>query len=435
MDDGNNLQWMADDVQPLHVVVIGAGVIGATTAVALLQDGHRVTILDPGPPGGQQAASFGNGAFISPASIIPMSHPGIWRKVPGYLLDPAGPLTIRWRYLPRLAPWLWRFVMSGRSPAHVAHTAGALALLLRDAPALHSAIAETIGRPELIRRDGLVYAFTDRAAYEAEGPAWALRRKLGIAMVEMSEHDMRDCLPDLAARYRFGIRLPDGAHCTDPGGYVAAMVDWAVRRGAELQRSGATGFRVEQGRLRAVLCRDAELPCDRAVIANGIGAGALARLAGDRVPLESERGYQVEIADPPIRPEIPVMPQDGRMANVVTRGGFRAAGQVELASSRAAPDWRRADILLRHLQASWPALKDIPQTRITRWQGNRPSTPDGRPVIGSSTACADIVHAFGHGHIGLAAAPMTARLVAELLAGRASAAELSDFAPSRFRRD
>jgi D-amino-acid dehydrogenase len=110
----------------LHVVVIGAGIVGAATALELLRDGHRVTVLDPGPPGGAQAASFGNGAWLSPSSVVPMALPGLWRKVPGFLADPLGPLAIRWRYLPRLLPWLVRFLWAGRSVAAVARTASAL---------------------------------------------------------------------------------------------------------------------------------------------------------------------------------------------------------------------------------------------------------------------------------------------------------------------
>ena len=133
-----------------HIAVIGAGIIGATTALALVRDGHRVTILDPGQPGGVQAASYGNGAFLSPASIIPVSLPGLWKKVPGFLLDSNGPLTIRLASLPRLAPWLWRFVRAGETWARVERTAGALATLLDGAQDRHAALATSIGQPELI---------------------------------------------------------------------------------------------------------------------------------------------------------------------------------------------------------------------------------------------------------------------------------------------
>lgn len=417
-----------------HIVVIGAGIIGATAAQRLLAEGHRVTLIEPGRPGGEQAASHGNGAFLSPASIIPMSAPGLWRKVPGYLLDPSGALTIRWRHLPRLAPWLWRFLRAGATRTRVERTAAALAQLLKDAPQRHQRLADTIGRSDLIRQEGLVYAFRDRQEFLADELSWELRRKHGVAMQELEADALHQLLPELSPRYRFAILLTGGGHCTDPGGYVAALVGWARARGAELRQTRATGFDIRAGRLHAVRTEAGDIPCDGAVIACGVRSKPLAAAAGDRVPLEAERGYYVEIRDPAVSPRIPVMPQDGRMANVMTRGGLRASGQVELASADAPPDWRRADILLGHLRAAWPALaENTGAQQVARWQGNRPSTPDGRPVIAASSGCADIIHAFGHGHIGLVSAPMTAKLVADLVAHRAPGFDLGTFSATRFR--
>ena len=92
-----------------RVAVIGAGSVGLAAAIELLRDGHAVTIIEPALPGGEQSASYGNGTMLNPSSVIPMSAPGLWKKVPGFLTDPLGPLTIRWSYLPRLMPWLRRF--------------------------------------------------------------------------------------------------------------------------------------------------------------------------------------------------------------------------------------------------------------------------------------------------------------------------------------
>ncbi|MEI4485094.1 FAD-binding oxidoreductase [Frigidibacter sp. MR17.14] len=414
-----------------EVVVIGAGIVGAATALRLVQDGHRVTIVEPAEPGGPQAASHGNGAFLSPASIIPMSGPGLWRKVPGYLCDPAGALTIRWRHLPRLLPWLWRFLLSGWTEARVERTAAALNDLLQGAPSRHVALAEAIGRPELIRRDGLVYAFADRAALAGEALSWRLRRRFGVKTRELEAGELHARLPALADSYRFGLLVEDGGHCHDPGAYTAAIVAEAERRGARRVRAEATGFEIAGGRLRALVTAAGAIPCDAVVIAAGIRSKRLARAAGDRIPMESERGYHVEIAAPGIALSAPVMPQDGKMANTMTAGGLRASGQVELASEEAAPDWRRADILLGHLRRTWPGLATGGEIR--RWQGNRPSTPDGRPVIGPARACPQIVHAFGHGHIGLASSPMTAEIVAALIAGREPPIDIAPFSPDRFR--
>lgn len=414
-----------------HIVVIGAGIVGATTAEALIRDGHRVTLIEPGPPGGEQAASFGNGAFLSPASIIPMSMPGIWRKVPGYLLDPAGALTIRWRFLPRLMPWLLHFLLAGATRARVERTAATLADLLAGAPARHRDLADRIGRPDLIRQDGLIYAYADRAAFAADGLGWELRRRHGVKMRELDRAELDALVPSLSRHYGFGILLTDGAHCTDPGGYVAALAGWCQAEGATLLATRAIGFDIADGRLRAVLTETGPIACDGAVIAAGIRSRALAAAAGDRVPLESERGYHVEILHPAVTAAIPVLPADGRMANVQTRTGFRAAGQVEFASADAPPDWHRADILLEHLKTTWPRLGADPGA-VTRWQGNRPSTPDGKPVIGRSARSPDILHAFGHGHIGLVSAPMTATVIADLVAGRTPRMDITALSAARF---
>ncbi len=416
----------------LRVVVIGAGIVGAATAWELVKGGHAVTIVESGEPGGPQAASYGNGAWLSPASVVPMSMPGLWRKVPGFLLDRDGPLTIRWTMLPRLMPWLARFILAGATIGKVEATARALSSLLHDAPERHAALAAEIGQPGLIRRTGLLYAYPNREAFLAEALAWRLRRDNGVGWVELGARELHEREPALATRYAFGALVEAGAHCTDPGAYVAALAAHAVGHGAELRRAAATGFEIANGRLRNVLTSDGTIACDRAVIGAGIRSKDLARDAGDAVPLESERGYHVVIEGSGVVLETPVMPSDGKMANTSTRAGLRVSGQVELASVDAPPDWRRADILLSHALATYPALGGTKDVQFQRWIGHRPSTPDGRPVIASAFACRDIVHAFGHGHVGLAAGPVTGRLAADLAGGRTPGIDLRPFAATRF---
>src|SRR4051812_44038032 len=168
-----------------HTVVIGAGIVGACTALALLREGHQVTILEPGPPGGEQAASYGNGCWLSPMSVIPPAMPGLWKKVPGFLADPLGPLAIRWSYFPKVLPWLLRYLASGRTEARVQRTAFALRALLQGAPALHAALAEEAGVGALIERRGLMYIYPSRAEFEAEAMAWRIRRAVGVQWLEL----------------------------------------------------------------------------------------------------------------------------------------------------------------------------------------------------------------------------------------------------------
>ncbi|MFE3837294.1 NAD(P)/FAD-dependent oxidoreductase [Pseudogemmobacter sonorensis] len=420
---------------PGHAVVIGAGIVGVAVVHALLDDGWGVTLLDPGAPGGTQAASHGNGAFISPASIVPMSMPGVWRNVPGWLLDPLGPLTIRWRALPRLVPWLWRFLAAGRTEARVRRTAGILSGLLQDGPERHLKLAAAHGLDGMIRREGLVYAYPDRAAFEADALAWRLRRENGLEWQEVEGEALRALEPALGPGHRFAAVVAAGAHCSDPAGYVAALADAAILRGARHVRAAATGFRIDAGRLSAVETGAGvgAIECDRAVICAGIHSAGLARAAGDAVPLVSERGYHVQLPDAHGGPARPVLPSDGKMANTPLAGGLRASGQVELATTEAAPDWRRADILVDNLRRTYPGLR-FDAAKAIRWMGHRPSTPDGLPVIGRARASGQVLHAFGHGHVGLAGAPKTAAIVAALAGGRAPPIPADPFSAARFRR-
>jgi D-amino-acid dehydrogenase len=416
-----------------HVVVIGAGIIGAATALELLRDGHRVTILESGEPGGEQAASYGNGCWLSSSSVVPLSAPGIWRKVPGWLADPMGPLTIRWGYLPRMLPWLWQFVRSGSSVAKLQVTARALGPLVAQAPERHLALAREVGVAELIRREGLLYVFPDRAAFEAEAVAWQLRRENGVQWIELDENELRQCEPDLSRGYRFGVLVEEGGHCLDPGAYVAALVGAAVGQGAELRRARGTGFRLEGGRLQAVRMQQGEVGCDAAVIAAGARSGVLAATVGDRVPLETERGYHAVIEAPESWPRHPIMPSDGKMAMTMMAQGLRIAGQVELAGLEATPNWRRAEILRDYALRMWPGLpRNLPRERVKVWMGHRPSIADGLPCIGPASGCADVFHAFGHGHIGLAAGAATGRLVADLVGGKAGEIDPRPYGVGRF---
>ncbi|CAH0268552.1 FAD-binding oxidoreductase [Roseomonas sp. CECT 9278] len=416
-----------------HVAIIGAGIVGACCAIEALREGHRVTLIDPADPGGEQAASYGNGCWLSPMSVIPPAVPGLWKKLPKFLADPLGPLAIRWSYLPRVAPWLLRYLRAGWTWDRVAEAARALRPLVVDAPALHKALADEAGVGHLIERRGLIYIYPSRADFAAEAGAWKIRHEVGVRWMELDADELRQREPDLDRRYTFAVMVEEGGHCTDPGAYVAALVAHAVGQGATLRRARATGFKLEEGRLLAVQTDQGWVEADAAVIAAGAHAKPLAAMLGDRVPLETERGYHAELADPEVSPRHGLMPSDGKMSIMRTANGLRCAGQVEIAGLDAAPNWKRAEILRDHLISCFPGLpRDLPASRVKVWMGHRPSMPDGKPCLGLASATPDVVHAFGHGHTGLVAGARTGRIVAALLAGRAPGISITPFDPRRF---
>ncbi|KAF1022159.1 MAG: D-amino acid dehydrogenase 1 [Paracidovorax wautersii] len=411
----------AIDAGRRHVVVIGAGVVGVASAIEALRAGLAVTLLDPHASGSPEAASYGNAGWLSSHSVIPPAGPDTWRQVPGYLLDPQGPLALRWGYLPRALPWLVRYLLSGRTPERVARAAHALRALLQDAPALHQRLAQEAGCAELIEQRGLLHVYPDRAAFKADGLGWRLRRNEDIAFDTLDADALRAAEPDLAARYQFGVRVPEAGHCRNPGAYVAALAAHAQTLGAVRVAARATS----QG----------DIDCQATVLAAGAWSAPLAAAAGDRVSLDTERGYHVmaDLPGPP-GPRTPTMVMDRKFIAHQMAHGLRVAGQVEIGGLSAAPDWRRAAILRAQLAETYPALPRDALQEAKLWMGRRPSTPDGLPCIGAASGCADVIHAYGHGHIGLGSSARTGRVVAQLLAGQPPEIDLAPFSPQRWRR-
>lgn len=420
--------------RPRTVAVIGGGIVGLFTALKLQDRGFAVQLIEPDQPGGRQAASYGNGTWINEGAIIPISLPGLWKTVPGFLLDPNGPFIIRWRHLPRLLSWLPRFVLAGRSWARVQRDIPVRAALLRGAVAAYEARADQAGSSNLLGARGVMYAYRDEAEFAADEKAWALRREQGIACSFHRGEELRELAPELSSDYAVGARILPSRSLRDPGAYCAALAGLFLRRGGRILKTRATGFDIAGGRLRAVRTEQGDVPCAHAVVAAGIGSGALARQSGDRVPLIAERGYHVVIRDCPVRPEISLMLAEGKLAVASTPAGLRLAGQVELAAPDAPANWDRARILLHFAKRMFPqASAAIENGDHDMWMGNRPSTPDALPVIGKASGCADIVHAFGHAHFGMSMSPATARLVADLVTDGQPAIDPAPYSPRRFR--
>ena len=413
-----------------HALVIGAGIVGLSAALALRRDGRRVTVLDPaGPAGG---ASSGNAGWLSGASVVPTAYPGMLKAVPGWLMDPLGPLALRWRHLPAAAPWLWRFVRAG-SAQRIPAQAAALRQLLVPSVASHLALAEAVGGRDLIHRQGALWVYRTEAAFRADAGGAALRRAQGITVEDLSADELRQLEPSLSRDIRHARFVAENGHCSDPAGLCRLVAETLVRNGGRILAERAVAIEQRDGRVLAVRTTEGRYPVDWLVLAAGAWSAPFAAMLGDPVPLESERGYHLELARSEVMPRLPIMSGEGKFAVTPMDGRLRLAGTVELAGLAAPPDWRRADLLLRQARSLFPGLPTaIPEQRISRWLGHRPSTPDSLPVIGRSRAAANAILAFGHGHVGFASGPLTGRIAADLIAGRAPPIDLAPFAPGRF---
>ena len=412
------------------VGVIGAGMVGIAAASFLQRDGHKVFVLDPGAPG--EGTSFGNAGCLNGSSVVPMSMPGTIRNVPGWLLDPLGPLAIRWRYLPIVAPWLVRFIRAG-APERVKAQARALRGLL--APSIETLLplARDAGVADLIHRKGHLWAYRTEESHRKDQAAWQLRRDNGVIVTELDVDQLRQTEPALSREFTRGILVEENGHLGNPHRMVQGLAGQFRRNGGEIHVARATGFALEGGRLKAIRTDHGDLPCEAAVVAAGAWSKPLAAELGDAVPLETERGYHIMIRDPEALPHLPLADADGKFVATPMETGLRFAGTVELAGLDAPPDWRRARILLEQGRRLLPGLKEsYPEERLSLWMGHRPSLPDSLPCLGPSARSPDVIYAFGHGHVGMAASPMTGKLVADLVTGRAPSIDITPFHAGRF---
>jgi len=414
-----------------RVGVIGAGIVGVCAASWLQRDGHSVFLIDSGEPG--RGASFGNAGCFNGSSVTPVAMPGVMWNVPRWLSDPLAPLALRWRYLPAIAPWLWRFARAG-TPEKARAAARALRPLVGPTLEALKPLVSAAGAEHLVHRLGHLYVYRSAESREKDRFAWDLRRENGVEIDEFDADELRQLEPALSRDYVRGLLVRENGHTSNPLELVKRLVEHFVRSGGELVRAQAYGFRLEDARLAAIETDIGELPAGIAIVCAGAYSKSLAAALGDKAPLETERGYHLMIREPEAMPRIPTADADGKFVATPMDTGLRFAGTVELAGLSAPPDWRRAHILLDQGRKMLPALAaSYREEKISVWMGHRPSLPDSLPVLGPSSATPDVIYAFGHGHVGMTSAPMTGKIVADLVTGRPPSIDIRPFSAGRFR--
>ncbi|MGK7864169.1 NAD(P)/FAD-dependent oxidoreductase [Falsiroseomonas sp. E2-1-a4] len=411
----------------MRIAVIGNGIVGTATAAWLQRDGHEVIFVDPLGPA--EATSFGNAGSLSPSACLPVGMPGMWKKVPRWLLDPLGPLAVRWWYAPVAAPWLLRFLQHS-SRDEVVRIATALRGLLAPIFECYEPLLQRANASGLMRRSGCLYVYSGAEA--ARQWAWGmnLRRSLGVEMRDAAEDELVALEPDLKGRFRFGILAPENGSTLDPAAMTRALFEQCERDGAQVHRARVTGFRVKGGSVHALELEGGEsLVTEGVVLAGGAWSAKLANQLGPRIPLETQRGYHVTVASNNLALRHTVMAVEHNLMVNPMQMGLRLAGSVEFAGLNAAPDFRRAAMLLARGKEMFPHL-DTSST--SKWMGHRPCLPDSLPVIGRAPRVDNAWFAFGHGHIGMCGAASTGREIAHLVAGRDPEIDLSAFAPTRW---
>ncbi len=407
-------------------LVLGAGIVGVASALALQRDGFAVTLLDRGRPG--EACSLGNAGHLGTASVLPQAAPGIARTVPRLLRDKQGPLAVRWGYVARNLPWFVSFLRAGERRT-AERTAEKMAVLLAEVGRSYAPLLRDAGADDLVTPSGLLHVFGTEAGLRGARWGYELRRRLGIAVRDLDAEETRALEPCLAGPVAGGVLLPDVATVRDPLELTRRLVALFERRGGTVMQAPAQRLLVEHGRARGIATASGDLvQADLVVLSAGAWSQRFAAKLGVRVPVAAERGYHVMVQGSNAAVRQPLLLAERRVAVTPMRTGLRLTAMAEFADPDAAADHDRA---WRTIAGAEDMLPGATARVASRWVGSRPSTPDGRPIIGRAPRAGNVLLAYGHGHLGMTLAAVTGEMVSDLATGRAPRLDLAPFAPDR----
>jgi D-amino-acid dehydrogenase len=413
------------------IAIIGAGIVGICTAANLAEAGFRVTVYDR--TGVCEETSSGNAAALAFPDPLPLAHKGMLKKLPGWLADPLGPLTIPPAYLPQLTPWLIRFLRAGH-PSKFDASLKAQASLMRLAEAEWAGLSERVDAAGMISHNGAIDLYEGEAELKASLPGWEARERFGVSFEHVSGARLAELQPGLSPRFTHGTFMPTWKQVDDPKLFGKAIWGYAERLGARFERRVFEGAEIAHkgaadAGVRLRFADGSTSTADGLVICAGAWSHFHAAKFGDRIPLETERGYNttLPVGAFDLRRQLTFVGHGFVVSPLIT--GVRIGGAVELAGLKRPPNFARAKAMLEKAKQFLPGLK----TEGGReWMGYRPSLPDSLPVIGRARNAPNVFYAFGHGHLGLTQSAATGRLIRDLATGKTPAVDLAPFSPQRF---
>lgn len=408
------------------ITIIGAGIIGIATAAHLAEAGFKVVVFDR--TGICEETSSGNAGAFAFSDVLPLAHKGMMAQVPKWLADPLGPLSIPPAYLPKLLPWLYRFWRAG-APTNYDDALATQAGLMTFAREAWAGLMARSSTSDMLRESGSLELYETEAEFEASLPNWTVRGRFGIAHRHLTKHELPDYQSGLSDRFVRATFVPEWKTVTDPKLLGEAIWRYAEGLGARFVHATVTHIDAGDTETTIHLAGGMTHRTQKLIIAAGAWSHFLARSFGDRIPLETERGYNTTL---PVGAfdvkRMLIFPAHGFVITPLSTG-LRVGGAVELGGLRRPPNFARSEAMLKKAQTFLPGL----DTRSGRqWMGYRPSLPDSLPIIGRAKGRGNVFYAFGHGHLGLTQSAATGALIRDLVLENAPALDMSPFSAQRF---
>ena len=411
------------------IAIIGGGVVGAANALALACEGYRVTVFEPDDIGA--GTSSGNAGGIVTGAVTPTATPGVLRAMPGYVFDRDGAAVLRPAYALKILPWLLRFIAASR-PSRVATIAQALQPLVAGSMQAHLALAAASGARDRIRSVGWLKVYKTAKGFADTALDRELMTRHGVNFSVLTAAQIAELEPHIDPdAYTCGLFQPDSGFVNYPLALSQTYFDGARQRGALHLREKVLEVRPLESGGVAITTGQLSRQFDAVVVAAGAWSKQFASQVGDKVCLDTERGYHISLQSTGSDLlQRPVCFPENHCVLSPMHDGISIVSIDELAGLDAPPDYRRIRAILPFARKVLPGVAR--QTVQREWMGFRPSTPDSLPVIGRSPGCKNVFYAFGHGHLGLTMSAITAQWIANMVSGRTDSVDMTPYRIDRF---
>ncbi|MGC1497394.1 MAG: FAD-dependent oxidoreductase [Sulfitobacter sp.] len=408
------------------VTIIGAGIVGICCALSLQERGVQVRLIDRGAPG--QETSFGNAGVISPWSIIPQAVPGIWKSIPGMVLRPSGPVSIRPSFWPKMIPWGLRF-LANSSETSTRAMANAMETLCQPSISLFRKHLTGTNHEGLIVDSCYIHAFRNARKASLRDLGYAIRQQHGADLELVGGSDLQQLEPALSTDFKAAVVIKGQARARSPGRIAEVLAQKAIGLGVEFVQAEITALTRGADARWILQTSGGPLSAEKIVLAAGIWSAHLLKPLGITQPLLAERGYHVEFPHAALSVHNSIMDVDAKIVASAMEDGIRVAGCSEFAQIDAPKDPRKKALLVKQARAMLP---DLDTRDVSFWLGRRPSFPDSLPALGGIAGHEGLFAAFGHSHYGLMMAPKTGELIADIVAGVPPNIDLTPYDPLRF---
>ena len=407
-----------------HIAIIGGGIMGISSALYLIRRGCKVTIIEKEPNG--EPASYGNASWLSSSSITPVLMPGAIFKIPKMLFSRDGPLFLNFPGVLRILPWLLKY-LSYSSEVKVNYISDHLAPLLSNSFEEHKKLAEGTDALKWIVNSPFLFIYKNREDYIRETLTWNIRKKHGFKPIEIGKDELSALVPGLSEEYTFAIKINNQGYISNSKKYLNDLIEGFKKLGGKIIEDEVVDISSDQKTI-IIKGKKEEMFSDSVVIAAGVFSGKLSKKYGANVPMQSERGYHLELSGTNVKLKYPLMNGYLKLAITPRPSGIRFAGLVEFGSIDSNPNTKAYDLLIRNAKSMFPK---ITFKEKQEWSGHRPATVDSLPLIGPSQINEKVFFAYGHHHIGLTAGPKTGKLISKSILRDNDQIDLTAYKPNR----